>query len=154
MWSPLCRPPCCVRGPCSMPYDPEHVAETKAWLAKARTDLRAASNEFTADPPVLEDIVFHSQQAVERCFKAFLAWNGVAFRKTHSLEELGGVCLRLESVLRPLVDRAVPLTEYAWKFRYPGEEEAPSVDEAEGALAIDREVYDSITIRLPEEARP
>jgi hypothetical protein len=49
----------------------------------------AAARELTADPPLLEDIVFHAQQAVEKCFKAFLAWNGVAFRKTHSLEELG-----------------------------------------------------------------
>jgi len=113
-----------------MPPDPELVAETKAWLAKARTDLRAASHEFTADPPIVEDIVFHAQQTVEKCFKAFLAWNGVAFRKTHSLEELGEACLQLEPALRPLVDRAVPLTEYAWKYRYPGEE----------ASAISREV--------------
>jgi hypothetical protein len=41
-----------------MPYDSELVAETKAWLAKARLDLQAASHEFTADPPLLEDIVF------------------------------------------------------------------------------------------------
>jgi HEPN domain-containing protein len=137
-----------------MTPDPELIAETKAWLAKARTDLRAASHEFTADPPLVEDIVFHAQQAVEKCFKAFLAWNSVAFRKTHSLEELGEACLQLEPALRPLVDRAVPLTEYAWKYRYPGEEEAPSVEEAQEASAIAREVYDAITIRLPPKARP
>jgi len=43
-----------------MTPDPELIAETKAWLAKARTDLRAASHEFTADPPLVEDIVFHA----------------------------------------------------------------------------------------------
>jgi hypothetical protein len=121
-----------------MTPDPELIAETKAWLAKARTDLRAASHEFTADPPLVEDIVFHAQQAVEKCFKAFLAWNSVAFRKTHSLEELGEACLQLEPALRPLVDRA----------------EAPSVEEAQEASAIAREVYDAITIRLPAKARP
>jgi hypothetical protein len=66
------------------------------------------------------------------------AWNSVAFRKTHSLEELGEACLQLEPALRPLVDRA----------------EAPSVEEAQEASAIAREVYDAITIRLPAKARP
>jgi len=137
-----------------MPHDPELIDETKSWLTKARLDLRAAEHEFTADPPLLEDIVFHAQQAVEKCFKAFLAWNSVAFRKSHSLEELGEACLRLEPVLQSLVNRAVPLTEYAWKFRYPGEEESPSRDEADDALAVAREVYEAIVARLPEEARP
>lgn len=76
------------------------------------------------------------------------------FRKTHSLEELGEACLRLEPILQPLVDSSVPLTEYAWKFRYPGEEQASSRQEATDATAIAREVYDAITARLPEEARP
>jgi len=105
-----------------MPHDPELAAETRAWLNKARIDLRAAGHDLGADPPLLEDIVFHAQQAVEKCLKALLTWNGVTFRKTHGLEELGEACLRLEPMLRPLVDRAVPLTEYAWRFRYPGEE--------------------------------
>ena len=137
-----------------MPPDPELVAETKAWLAKAQLDLRAANHELTADPPLYEDILFHAQQAVEKCLKSFLVWHKVFFRKTHSLEELGEACLRLEPVLRSLVDRAVPLTEYAWKFRYPGEEEAPAADEAQEALAIAREVFAAIADKLPDEVKP
>jgi HEPN domain-containing protein len=52
-----------------MPHDPEVVAETKAWLARAQTDIRAAAHDWTAEPPLVEDIVFHAQQAVEKCFK-------------------------------------------------------------------------------------
>lgn len=137
-----------------MPPDPELVAETKAWLSKARTDLRAADHEFLADPPLLEDILFHAQQAAEKCFKAFLSWNGVVFRRTHSLEELGEACLRLAPSMQSLADRAVPLTEYAWKFRYPGEEESPTRAEAEKALAVAREVYRAIASRLPEVEHP
>jgi len=57
----------------------------------------------------------------------------------------------LDSTLRDVVDRAVPLTEYAWKFRYPGEPEEPSLEEAEEALVIARELYDAILTRLPQE---
>jgi hypothetical protein len=53
------------------------------------------------------------------------------FRKTHSLEEIGEQSLALDPALRPIIDEAVPLTEYAWKFRYPGEMEEPSRTEAE-----------------------
>ncbi len=34
-----------------MPHDPIQVADTRAWLAKADMDLRAAAHELTAVPP-------------------------------------------------------------------------------------------------------
>ncbi len=123
-----------------MPHDPALVADTKAWLKKATTDLRAAELDLAGDPPLLEDLVFHCQQAAEKALKALLTWHDEPFGKTHNLEELGEACLRLHPTLRSLVDRAAPLTEYAWKFRYPGEQGGPTRDEAERALAIAREV--------------
>jgi len=48
----------------------------------------------------------------------------------------------------------VPLKEYAWRFRDPGEPDGPSVAEARDALALAREVYEAILSRLPEEVRP
>jgi hypothetical protein len=45
--------------------------------------------------------------------KAFLAWHDVPVRKTHSLEELGRLCVALDSTLGSLADEAAPLTEYA-----------------------------------------
>lgn len=137
-----------------MPHDPELVAETRAWLARARNDLEAATFEETARPPFTADIAFHAQQAVEKSMKAFLTWLGQPFRKTHSLEELGEQCLALDPGLRELVDLAVPLTEFAWKFRYPGDAEDPVPDEAGEALRVAREVYQAITARLPREVRP
>ncbi len=83
-----------------------------------------------------------------------LTWHDRPFRKTHSIEELGEQCLQVDPTLKGLIDRAVPLTEYAWKFRYPGEPEEPSQQEAEEALATARQVYAAIVARLPVEARP
>ena len=48
----------------------------------------------------------------------------------------------------------MPLTEYAWKYRYPGEPAEPDEAEARQALALAREVYDAILARLPAEVRP
>lgn len=80
--------------------------------------------------------------------------HGTAFRKTHNLVEIGETCAALDPALDPLLRRAAPLTEYAWKFRYPVEPEEPTREEAEAALATAREVYEAILSRLPEEVRP
>jgi len=136
-----------------MPHDPTRVSEVRAWLARAAEDLRAAAHELTAIPPILGDLVFHCQQAVEKSMKGFLTWHDVVFRKTHSLEELGEQCLGVDSGLRPLVDRVVPLTEYAWRFRYPGDLENPTEAEAVEALALAREACTAIRARLPENVQ-
>lgn len=137
-----------------MKADPARVAETRAWLRKAALDLRAAEHERTASPPLTGDMVFHAQQLVEKTLKAFLSWHDQPFRKTHSLVELGRQCAALEPDLELLLRKAAPLTEYAWKFRYPGEEEEPDLAEAEAALELARQVFAAILERLPEAARP
>ncbi len=137
-----------------MPLDPALASETRAWLVKASNDLRAAAFEFGATPPLLEDIVFHSQQAAEKTLKAFLTWHGQPFRKTHSLVELGRACAVLDPALENLLRQAAPLTEYAWRFRYPGDPEEPTYDEAQSALAIARAVSQEILERLPADVRP
>ena len=106
-----------------MPHDPIRMADTKAWLAKADMDLRAAAHELTAVPPFTADAVFHAQQAAEKAMKGFLAWHDVPFRKTHGLAEIGHQCADIDPSVESLLMRAAGLTQYAWKFRYPGESE-------------------------------
>jgi len=103
-----------------MGLDPVLIADTRDWLMKARNDLRGAQLDRAADPPLLEDVLFHCQQTVEKAFEAFLTYHQRPFRKTHNLEELGEACIVVDPTLKQSVDEAVPLTEYAWAFRYPG----------------------------------
>lgn len=62
--------------------------------------------------------------------------------------------MALDTTLRVVADQAAPLTEYAWKFRYPGELDEPEREEAEEALAAARSIYEAILIRLPPNVRP
>jgi len=122
------------------------------WLAKAAEDLGLA--ELLVRGSVFPSAaVFHCQQAVEKALKAFLFWHDRPFRRTHDLVEIGGRCVTVDPALEPLLRRTAPLTEYAWKFRYPGEGE-PSQAEAQEALSLAREVYEAILARLPQEVRP
>lgn len=83
-----------------MAADPELLAETRAWFVKPAGDLRAAETLTAISPPLLDEAVFHCQQAAEKALKGFLAWNGRAFRRTHNLEEIGEQCLSVDSTLR------------------------------------------------------
>ena len=136
-----------------MPPDPRRVADTKAWFRKAQIDLRGAQIDLAANPPLLEDVVFHCQQAAEKTLKGFLTWHDRPFRKTHDLGELGQQCTQLDPLLEPVCRRAEPLTVYAWVFRYPGPTEEPSRREAEDAMTVAGELLQSVLARLPEELR-
>ena len=137
-----------------MQHDPVRIEETRAWLLKASDDLRASAHDLTAVPPLLMDSSFHSQQASEKAMKAFLVWHDLPFRKTHSLEEIGQQCLVIDAGLGSFIDEAVPLTEYATAFRYPGDQNEPTVEEAEEALNIARQVFDAVKERLPMAVYP
>ena len=137
-----------------MPHDPELVAETRGWLTRAVHDLGAGTFGLTAEPSFTGDAVFHAQQTAEKSMKAHLTWHSRIFRKTHNLTELGRMCADLDGTLEILFKNASSLTDYAWKYRYPGEPQEPSRDEAESALTLAREVYDAIVARLPAETHP
>ena len=137
-----------------MRHDPERIAETRSWFVKANQDLRAGDFEFKADPPLTGDIVFHAQQAVEKSLKGFMCWHDRPFRKTHNLVELGEAATAIDSSLEPMLRRAAPLTEYAWRFRYPGEPEEPPVEEAREAIQLARAVVEGLLERLPGEVKP
>ena len=135
-----------------MPHDPVRLADARAWLSKADMDLRAAAHELTAVPPFTADAVFHAQQATEKTLKGFLAWHDTPFRKTHDLAEIGRQCVSIDRSLESLLIRAAELTQYAWKFRYPGEPGEPSLEEANVSIDLAREVYEAIVARVPPES--
>lgn len=134
--------------------EPEKAEEVRAWLEKAANDLRGADLDLAAAPPLIEDALFHCQQAAEKAMKGFLTAHDRAFRKTHDLDELSGACEKIDSALSTLLMPARDLTVFAWEFRYPGSTAVPTEDEARHALATAHGVFDSLLSRLPKDARP
>lgn len=126
-----------------MPHDARRE-EAEDWFVRARLDLRAARVDLDVTPPLLADAAFHCQQAVEKALKGLLACRDEPFAKTHDLRELGLACLRYDPSLETLVRRAAPLTEYAWRFRYPGPVVDPARADVESALAVARDVVRAV----------
>ncbi len=132
-----------------MPPDDPRIEDARAWLAKAELDLRAADLELgTPEAGLWADVVFHAQQAAEKALKAFLAFHDRPFRKTHSIEEVGRACTAIDPTLTALVDAAAPLTEFAWKFRYPGDVGEPTREEAEREIEVARRLVVAVAERV------
>ena len=134
-----------------MPHDPVKIEETRSWFTKARDDLRAALVDMEAEPPLLEDALFHCQQAVEKAMKGFLTWHDQPFRKTHSLTEVGVICSKLDPSVESILRMAAGLSEYATAYRYPGETAPPSQKEAASARELAEAVLSQLLARLPAE---
>jgi HEPN domain-containing protein len=129
--------------------DPVLVANTREWLVRAKEDLDNARHDLTATPPFVRDALFHCQQGVEKAMKALLTWHDLAFPKTHNLEELGELCVRIDGTLAVVMEDVTPLTEYAARFRYPGAPWEPTLQEARESIELARTFVDAILKRLP-----
>ena len=130
---------------------PERVEITKEWLKKCANDLMSAKRLLEGDPPLTDSAVFFTQQLAEKALKAFLTWNSVKFGKIHDLRKLGSQAIQLDSTLEDVIRKAIRLAPFAVIFRYPGEDDPPSLEEAREALLLATNVYQEILKRLPKE---
>jgi HEPN domain-containing protein len=115
-----------------MTPDQLRLDETHAWLDRARRDLRAA--KLLVAGQAYAESLFHCQQAVEKALKAFLTFHQKPFRKTHVLGDLNPECLAIEGSLQSVLDQTDSLSQYAWRFRYPGVSYEPDASEAADGL--------------------
>lgn len=120
--------------------------ETGRWVKKAEADLEGAANLAGSVLPFNDLICFHCQQSAEKYLKALLIEAGVAFPKTHRLEDLLMLLLPHHPALKNLRRNIVPLTRYAVDYRYP--DESATKREAAAALRQARKVRERIRALL------
>jgi HEPN domain-containing protein len=116
--------------------------DAERWLLIARTDLHDAG--VLAGAQSYATSLFHCQQAAEKALKGLLTFAGKPFRKTHDISELSTDCLAIDSSLESVVARAERLTQYAWRFRYPGAPFEPGAEETAEALDAARAVLERV----------
>lgn len=131
---------------------PAFAPRPKDWIQRAENDLRNAERTLTliVDCP-LDTICFHAQQCAEKYLKALLPARGIRFPRTHDLIELLS--------LLPAADRSQlsesglrKLNPYINEGRYPETEDPLDRPEAETAVAIAREVRNTVRSLLPPGA--
>ena len=123
----------------------------KEWLNAAKLDLDSI-NYLIEDEYLTSIVAFHSQQTVEKCFKAILEYNEIKFPKIHSL-------IRLYQLVKQHIaiefdeDIIQKLTELYINSRYPGEfgmmpEGRPTREDAEEFYKFAMDVFNYVENKL------
>lgn len=110
--------------------DPEYEDAAQEWYEQGDHDRRMARLLLSADPPELGGVAFHSQQAVEKYFKALLTLHGEEPPYTHDLETLLDRIVQHDGDFAPFRSAAEELSPFAVAVRYPNPENVPTDKEA------------------------
>jgi HEPN domain-containing protein len=125
------------------------VRETREWLEHARADLDACTALIAAG--LAAEALFHAQQCAEKAMKALLTWHQIPFKKTHDLDELKQVCLPLAGEAAAYLAGIERLSQYAWRFRYPGAPYTPERTEADEARRAAGQLLEAAAARLESQ---
>lgn len=125
----------------------------KAWFAKAWSDLRSAEIILASGAENLpaDAVCFHCQQAAEKYLKAYLVSQDIEYPLTHSLKTLVEKAMDQDSEFETIMIKAESLTPYAVAVRYPDDFQPPSLDDADEALAIAREIREFVFARVEND---
>ncbi len=114
------------------------------WTEQARLLLAKAEQDAvvvrlaTRDTEIADEIVgFHVQQAAEKCMKAVLCSTGVAYRRTHDLQELHDALVDSGSVPLPEVTELVAWSPFATLYRYAEWSELEPVDRSHASRLVE-----------------
>jgi len=114
------------------------MREADRWLEFARQDLRIA--ELALEEGFYNQVCFHSEQCVEKVFKAWFAENGKKIPRTHSMADL--LTLIPADAVGDMSEEILLLDRFYIPTRYPDalpgslEDGMPDKDEALEVLDI------------------
>ncbi len=112
------------------------------WFKKAKNDLRVVQQIMTDSDYPTDIVCFHSQQAIEKFLKAILIYRDIEFKRSHDLIYLLNFSELSADTKQMYIATFLDINYYAVNARYPGEEDDPTIAEAELAFQIAKDVFD------------
>ena len=100
------------------------MADKSGWRHTRLNDLLKSEPEFYTG-----SICFHAQQAAEKYLKSFLVYHSTDFPRTHDVDFLRSLCVKIEPSLGSI--DLVNLSEYGVAIRYPDDFLVPTIVETE-----------------------
>ena|SRR3989338_368838 len=130
------------------------MSDSQRWIDLATEDEMMA--ELTLKAKLYNQVCFHSQQAAEKLFKAFLLEKKGKFPKIHSLTELLVLASGVDKDLMRLKNDCLYLDQFYVPTRYPDAplgnlpEGQPNKEDAKKATEILTKIMKLITGKLPK----
>ena len=105
---------------------------TQEWVQKAEADFETARWVMQAPNPSSDAVCFHAHACLEKYFKARPQEAAIPFPKTHDLEMLLNLALKVEPGWDSMRADLKLLNRFAAEYRYPGM--TATLQEAQEAL--------------------
>jgi HEPN domain-containing protein len=119
----------------------------KDWLARADEDIKAAEI-LLKDRSLPNSVCFHCQQAGEKYFKAYLAFQERNVRKVHDLSALLNLCEEMDKSFDDLQSEADFLDKFYVETRYPGDYPEFTWQEAERSCEAAKKIKQFVLSKI------
>jgi HEPN domain-containing protein len=122
------------------------------WIQKAENDLKIGKDEMATQEPARDMVCFHMQQCSEKYLKTFLIFHDKEYPRSHNLEALLTLCLKIDQGFQDLVELGVQeLTKYATSLRYGDKFYSPSLEETNQTIVLAEKVRDFVRDKLRQK---
>ena len=112
------------------------------WLIKAKRDLDTA--KALLEKSYHDTAIYHTQQCAEKSLKGFCVYRLQPLIKTHDLEKILNICIKLDSSFHQLDLFATSLNGLDVRFRYPDIEFEPEETEVAEAINWSEQILDFV----------
>ena len=121
------------------------MAVYEGWLLKAKRDLDTA--KVLLENAFYDTAIYHTQQCAEKALKGYCVYRLQPLIKTHDLEKILNICIRLDSSFSELDILATSLNGLDVRFRYPDVEFEPDAHEVADAIGWCEQVLDFVVAK-------
>jgi HEPN domain-containing protein len=132
------------------------VENPRAWIIFADKDIGVAE-KIIDNAEFSDHVIFHSQQAIEKYLKAFLAKNKIPIKKTHDLVDLYSEVKKIkdmsldEEMLQDIKDLYTG-TRYPSNIALFEEDSLPTIEEAKSYLDFAKKVASIVKTEIESKA--
>lgn len=129
------------------------MSVAEQWLKFVNDDIRSA--EILLREGIFNMVCFHSQQAAEKSFKAFLRHHNQNIPFIHILEELCKRCIKIDPSFSQFMDDCMALDIFYQPTRYPEAptgslpDGLPNKEQAEATLQMAKNIFAFVRQRIP-----
>jgi HEPN domain-containing protein len=128
---------------------------TKAWVFFAENDMKIADSAI-GEPRLTGQVVFHSQQAIEKYFKSYLVENDISFPKIHDLPKLYGLVRKIkewdiDEVLLDEINRVYSISRYPSNIGLLPNGQIPSIEKSKEIFDFAKKIESIFKTEVPED---